>query len=573
MAHTLYLVKRGEVWQYFRRVPAPLVPVVGRKFIKKSLGVKDLNAAKRLRNALNVRVDAEFTAAEAELNSARTEPFAETVSFSALTEYLRNHIADLDNLSNANLEIDPPESEGERVEMQMDAEVGLQILKNRDDTRASEWIDATGKRILFEANANLSDTEFLAQFSEIVRRGLIEVQLRKLDRLNDSFEQGFHDPLFDPNRSPTVTFRELADLFWEERLENYKVNNRSQKRIDKISSELEFIVEAIGKDTPVSQIDDDRLQDLRRILARLPANRKKIYPKYSIELAIERAEKEGRRILSPTTQKRYLDCLRDVLDVGVRKKFLLTNPAIKLKPIKKEFVAPDQKRLPWSNSQIVGFFTGKFYRSCAPDASEPYRKGDRAWRFWLPLIMLFSGARPNEITQLLVDDIQQTKAGTWYLNVVAAEDEGEEKSAKNSYSQRRIPLHTEIIRLGFLQFVTSRKKAVKKNGKRLFFEIRPDKYGNTATYPTKRLRDDFIPQEIALGERQTLYSLRHNVRDALRRAKAPPEALQAIAGWSAGGKSVSDSYGDPGDPDLHVEWVEKISYPGLDIGFLHLPET
>ena len=570
MAETLYLTKRGEIWQYFRRVPTPLVSVIGRKFIKQSLGVSDLKTAKRLRNALNIKVDAEFMAAEAGLDAPDTGLVAKTVSLSALTEYLRNEIKNLDCLSNSDLESDPPESEHERVEMQMDTELGLQILKNRDDPRAAEWVGGTGNRVLSEADASISDTETAIQFAEIVRRGLIEVQNRRLDRLSDDFGREFHDPLFDPNRSPTVTFGELADLFWKERLENYEINNRSQKRIDKVFSELEFIREAIGDDTLVRSIDDDTAQGLRSILSRLPANRKKIYPRLNIEAAIERSEKEGRRILSPVTQRRYLDCLRDVLDVGVRKKFLLSNPAAKLKPIRKELVAPEMKRLPWDDSQIIGFFTGKFYRSCAPNAVQPYTKGDREWRFWLPLIMLFVGARPNEITQLLIDDVRRTKAGTWYLDVVATDSTDEKKTTKNSYSRRRIPLHPEILKFGFLQFVADRKKTTKKNGQRLFFEITPDKYNNTATYPTKRLRDDFIPQEITLGERQTLYSLRHNVRDALRRANAPPEALQAITGWSAGGKTVSDNYGDPGDPDLHVEWVAKIAFPGLDLRFLHI---
>lgn len=569
VAQTLYMVRRGEVWHYFRRVPVHLVPLLGKKFVKQSLGVKDLKAAKRLRNALNIKVDADFAAAERALNAPDIEFPTETVTLSALTEYLRNHIAGLDDRDAARLTSDPPENEGERAEMKMDTEVGLQILKNRDDPRGIQWIDATSDKFLASSGAILNDREIVTQFAEIVRRGLIELQHRKLDRLNDAYDKGYYDPLFDPSRSPTVTFKELADLFCKERLEHYKINNRSEKWKDKVLAMLEFLREVIGDDTPVRSIDDDTVQHLRGILSCLPANRKKHYPKLSISDAIDRGEKEGKRILAPVTQGRYLDCLRDVLDVGVRKKFLLTNPSSKAKPIKKEVISPDQKRLPWTNDQIIGFFTGSFYRSCAPEAQEPYTKPDKEWRFWLPLIMLFTGARPNEITQLLIDDVKKTTAGNWYLDVIDSENAEEGKTTKNGYSRRRIPLHPEIIMLGFLKFVETRRKSVKKGNKRLFYEISPDKYGNTATYPTKRLREDFIPEEITLGERQVLYSLRHNVRDALRRVQAPPETLQAVTGWSAGGKTVSDSYGDPGDPDLHSKWVEKIAYPGLDLSFLH----
>jgi hypothetical protein len=75
---------------------------------------------------------------------------------------------------------------------------------------------------------------------------------------------------------------------------------------------------------------------------------------------------------------------------------------------------------------------------------------------------------------------------------------------------------------------------------------------------------------MAVGERQSLYSLRHNVRDALRAVNAPPEALLAIAGWAPGGKAISDSYGDPGNPDHYIKWVEEITYPELDLSFLYV---
>ena len=67
VSKTLYLVKRGEVWHFHRRVPARLVPAMGRTFVKKSLGVTDLKSAMRLRNALSVEVDAQFAEAERQL--------------------------------------------------------------------------------------------------------------------------------------------------------------------------------------------------------------------------------------------------------------------------------------------------------------------------------------------------------------------------------------------------------------------------------------------------------------------------------------------------------------------------
>lgn len=45
-------------------------------------------------------------------------------------------------------------------------------------------------------------------------------------------------------------------------------------------------------------------------------------------------------------------------------------------------------------------------------------------------------------------------------------------------------------------------------------------------------------------------------------------ALKAITGWAPGTKAVSDSYGNPGNPDLHVTWVQKIEHD-LYLSFLY----
>jgi len=69
--------------------------------------------------------------------------------------------------------------------------------------------------------------------------------------------------------------------------------------------------------------------------------------------------------------------------------------------------------------------------------------------------MLFSGARPNEIAQLLVTDLKRTPKGTWYLDL----DDEDGKALKTETSRRRVPLHPELIRLGFVAFVEERRKA------------------------------------------------------------------------------------------------------------------
>ena len=571
VADTKHLQKRGEIWHYYRRVPTKLIPILEKTFIKVSLGTTDLKEARKRRNIKDVEFDATMAQAEAQLeaSSDTAKKGLAPVSMPMLTDYLRQHVEAKDQQKAADLEVAIAASDqAQRAEMIVDAETELQFLKDLDHPNAQEWISKAVDRILEEKGAVIENKDEEAAFAGRMRRALMELGMRELDRLNDHHDRSFHDPMFDPAIKPKVTFGDLADIYWNELKESYKENAVSDKRADEVESKITFFRETIGEGTPVSEIDDSVIQTLRSMLAQLPRYRNTLDAKLSIAELISLAEKKHLKVIGPVTQKEYLNCLRNILKVAVRKGYLSHNPAEGLQPIKKDKIAADKKRAPLDNDQICSFFTGTFYQSCTPDAAKPYLKKDRAWRFWLPLIMALSGARPNEITQLHLDDIKETKAGTWYLDMLETEDD-DGKTFKTASSRRRVPIHEELIKIGFLDFVKARKKQAKKEEKRLFWELTPDKYGNTTKYAARRFRESFLPQEITLTERQTFYSFRHTVRDALRRVDAPPETLLAIAGWSPTGKAVSDDYGDPGNPDLHVKWVNKISYLGLDLSFLY----
>ena len=182
--------------------------------------------------------------------------------------------------------------------------------------------------------------------------------------------------------------------------------------------------------------------------------------------------------------------------------------------------------------------------------------------------MLFSGARPNEIAQLRASDVRKSDKDTWYLDLTTDTDGVPGMQLKTAASRRRIPIHSDLLKCGFLKYADERRAQSGPTAD-LFPTLKPNKYGNRAWYAAKRLNERFLPEVIKLGDDQALYSLRHNVRDALRAVSAPPDALLAIAGWSSG-TQVSDHYGDPGNPDFYVKWVEAISYPSLDLSFLHV---
>jgi len=74
---------------------------------------------------------------------------------------------------------------------------------------------------------------------------------------------------------------------------------------------------------------------------------------------------------------------------------------------------------------------------------------DDAARRWVPWLLAYSGARPQDITQLRGKDVQAVD-GIWTLNVTP-----EAGTVKNAQA-RRVPLHNHLIEQGFLDFVKSK---------------------------------------------------------------------------------------------------------------------
>lgn len=86
--------------------------------------------------------------------------------------------------------------------------------------------------------------------------------------------------------------------------------------------------------------------------------------------------------------------------------------------------------------------------------------------FWLPHLGLYTGARVNELCQLnpKVDVLQDEQSGIWYLNITEKSEAADnvKKRVKTKSSRRKVPLHSALIAMGFLDYVASLKKQDKE---------------------------------------------------------------------------------------------------------------
>jgi len=108
---------------------------------------------------------------------------------------------------------------------------------------------------------------------------------------------------------------------------------------------------------------------------------------------------------------------------------------------------------------------------------ELLKKNGNPCFYWLPILALYTGARINELSQLTILDISKIEG----IDVIHITDENGGK-VKTNASRRTIPLHPQVIKLGFLDYVAD----VKKYGHMVFPNLIKDKFGSYGKEPSRR---------------------------------------------------------------------------------------
>src|SRR5690606_13948180 len=80
-------------------------------------------------------------------------------------------------------------------------------------------------------------------------------------------------------------------------------------------------------------------------------------------------------------------------------------------------------------------------------------------RFWIPLLSMFGVLRLNEACQLDVADIRRVEDVDCFVITERSEDDHNDKRLKTASSERVVPIHATLLDLGFMDFVSQRKRA------------------------------------------------------------------------------------------------------------------
>lgn len=222
------------------------------------------------------------------------------------------------------------------------------------------------------------------------------------------------------------------------------------------------------------------------------------------------------------------------------------NPAGK-KPVEKAFTKAD----------LQAIFSGYLYTGTElikSSAVFPYQ-------FWLPVLGLYTGGRLNELCQLDTEDVSKKEPeGIWTISMMDDErDRPLPKSLKNQSSRRILPIHSELIRMGFLTFV---EQAAKEGRGKLFSDgltYNPKKgWGSNAThffcrFPSQSTSASGYFFKCGIRERdaegktdgKNFHSFRHTFTDLARESGAEAYlVLPDLTGHSRGKEGQVAKYGN-----------------------------
>jgi integrase len=173
--------------------------------------------------------------------------------------------------------------------------------------------------------------------------------------------------------------------------------------------------------------------------------------------------------------------------------------------------------------------------------------------FWVPLLGLYTGARLDEICQLRLIDVQ--KHGK---HIAIAITDTDETKTKNKASERLVPLHEELLALGFTDYVADVRKLAGANGR--LFPYLLQTLNGFADVPSEA----FSRHLKAVGvktPRKAFHSFRGTLNEAFTQAGVVEEARSQMLGHAHDSINITHYGRDMALSELYRSALANVSFP------------
>ncbi len=326
----------------------------------------------------------------------------------------------------------------------------------------------------------------------------------------------------------------------KDRIEQYlgsadcKPNTIKEKRVV-----LHWFANQLGPKIDVRTITPDHVLEIKAKISSL-----KVQHTGKPEAAAAKMKIVGKAI-HPKTAKKKLDTIKTFMNWLASIGAITNAPGNQLQ-IKVPKTPNSQKRRPFTSEELGVLFSSPIYtgRHSAAVRHKPGTLILRDDHYWMPLVLLYTGMRLAEPLQVLAADVHVDTDYPYFDLDLAKMD------LKQDVSDRRVPIHPDLIAFGFADFVRKRQK--EKTKPRLFRGITSQTH--VANYYSKVLGRYFT--RVGLDDpRLVAHSFRHGFKDGLRNAAVPEGEQKFIMGHSD--NEAAHNYGSGSKIEVLWNWVAK----------------
>jgi len=326
---------------------------------------------------------------------------------------------------------------------------------------------------------------------------------------------------------------------------------------------VRMVEEHFGEARPIYKITKRDVIDYKNALLELPSHYVKRFPGMIMPdaIAANKKRKEPFALLEPrTVNDKWLSSLRALLNWCAQNDIIPDNPA---NGIKASYQADKGKpsRVNFDPGDLAKIFANPLF-----DRSTPW--GETQWAY---LLSLYCGTRPSELAQVKLDSIRHERE----ILVMRIQEQ-----TKNSGSQRAIPIHSELVRLGFADYVAVLRQS---GAKHLFPEWYADgmkalrraeaKAQATGTPITLNHHfPKFIPRRFnvtyrrkigIVDSRKDFYAFRHTFKTGLAQAGVSKGIRDDLTGHAD--SSAGSVYVHGVSLDAMKEGIEKLKFDGMNL--------
>jgi len=578
------LQRRDGTYYLRAKVPERLRSIIGKREIKRSLKTASPKEALALVKVESLAVDRIFAAAEAKL--AGSKAVEQKLSREEITWILADYVVKSDHESeewiNEAIENSTPvELRDISMDLAEDAMALDSYTKGSPPTETDDgcdildnYLQSEGKRWGIEP-----DTENYRTLLREFRRARVEILNRSIDRLRGrkpvrrDFEEYSARSILPPPPQQQIAFGKYLDEFME-----YQRASHAETTPSSYAVPVRVLREVIGEAVPLSSITFHHLKKVLDILRSVPVRMTQRYPGLTCDQAIAAAKRfNDTKTISPRTFKNYYTLIVAVFNFAKDEPYgLRSNPAHARQfreVIKKDRNKKRKEPKLFTSEELTTIFHAPLYTGCVDDGRGYNKVGSnviRQGRFWVPLIGLFHGLRMNEACQLYTSDIKSDgNIPYFFVRTELDETDENEKRVKNPSSRRKVPIHPELLKMGFVDYVNERIGDVEQA--RLFPTLNLSKTRGRYSHVFSKWFGRFLQNACGHKPKATFHSFRSHFRIALSKGGVLGEVAKELGGWAH--DDVMDEVYFHGEMPELLAAISRVSYPGLDLSHLYFPDA